>query len=338
MTRARIALLLCLVLGALLPAAAGRAAAPIHMGYLGVSSDAGIFIGLDKGYFAAQGLDLSLERFGVGADQMVLLAAGRLDIASGAPSATLFNTIARGLPVAVVADKGSLRKGFGFNVFVVRKALVDAGQFKGLGDLRGRVLASANPASIVNFQNYLILKKGGLTPRDVTIEYVEYVDQPAAMANGKIDAAVMVEPFASAAAARGVGKIVMPLDEILPDFQTAVIFYNTRWARANLGAAHGWMVAYVRGLRYYDEALHNPQIRDDVIRIMTSRTAIKDRAVWDRMIWPGLNPNGTVTVRSILDYERWLLNERLISEFVAASRFVDQSYAEQAVSVLGPAR
>src|SRR5436853_4109930 len=191
MRRAR-ALILCLGLGALSLVGAGRAAtpagaaSPVRMGYLGVSSDAGIFIALDKGYFKEQGLDLALERFGVGADQMALLGAGRLDIASGAPSPTLFNAVARGLPVVVVADKGSLRKGFGFNVLVVRKALVDAGQFKTLSDLRGRVLGSASPASIVNFENYLALKKGGLTPRDVTVEYLEFVDQPAAMANGKV--------------------------------------------------------------------------------------------------------------------------------------------------------
>ena len=335
MTGGRAARLLCLLLALLLPAAA-RAAVTVRMGYLGVSSDAGIFIALDKGYFKEQGLDLSLERFGVGADQMALLGSGRLDIASGAPSPTLFNAVNRGLPVSVVADKGSLRKGFGFNVFVVRKALVDGGQFKTLADLRGRVIGSPNPASIVNFQTQLILKKGGLTAKDVSTEYVEFVDQPAAMANGKIDAAVMVEPFGTATEARGVGKIVMPLDQLLPDFQTAVIFYNSQWARAHADDAQRWMVAYVKGLRYYNESLRNRQVRDDVITIMTGHTAIKDRAVWDKMIWPGLNPNGALTVRTILDYERWLLNERQVGEFVVPARFVDSSYVERAVAVLGP--
>ena len=329
----------CACLGLLGPVPSGRAAAPaVHMGYLGVASDAGIFIALDKGYFKAQGLDLALERFGVGADQMALLGAGRLDIASGAPSPTLFNAIESGLPVAVVADKGSLRKGFGFNVLVVRRALVDGGQFKGLADLRGRVLGSPNPASIVSFENYLILKKAGLTPRDMTVEYVEFADQPAAMANGKIDAAVMVEPFATAAESRGIGKIVMPLDQILPDFQTAVIFYNRDWARTHAEEAQRWMVAYVQALRYYNRALRDRRVRDDVITIMTNHTPIKDRAVWDKMIWAGLNPDGTVTSRTILDYERWLLNERQIGRFVTAAGFVDPSYTEHAVAVLGPAR
>ena len=315
---------------------ASRAASSIQMGYIGVSSDAGIFIALDKGYFKEQGLELSLERLAAGADQMALLGSGHLQIASGGISPTLFNAVNRGLPVVVAADKGSLRKGFGFNVFVVRKALVDGGQFKDLSDLRGRVLGSNSPASPVAFQTSLILKKGGLSVKDVKMEYMDFGDQPAAMANGKIDAAVMVEPFATATEARGIGKIVLPLDQIMLDFQTAVIFYNAQWARERPEDARRWMVAYVKALRYYNQSLRDRAVRDDVITILTAHTAIKDRAVYDKMIWPGLHPNGAVNVRPLLDYERWLLNEHLITQFVPPGRFIDSSYAEHAVGVLGP--
>jgi NitT/TauT family transport system substrate-binding protein len=335
--RLRAGMLSWLAIGLLGGPAALGAAPPIHVGYLGTSGDAGIFIALDKGYFAEQGLTVSPERFGVGADQMALLGAGRLDVASGAPSPTLFNAVSRGLPISVVADKGSLRKGFGFNVLVVRKALIDSGQFKGLSDLRGRVIA-APTASVVNFEDYLILKKGGLTPRDVTIEDIGFQDQPAAMANGRIDAAVMVEPFGTATESRGVGKIVMTLDQLLPDFQVALIYYNTSWARAHSDDARRWMVAYVKALRYYNDALHNQQIRDDVITILAAHTPIKDRAVYDKMVWPGFNPDGGVAWRGLLDYERWLLNEHQITEFVAPARFLDQSYVENAVKILGPIR
>ncbi len=214
--RFRAGLLVWMAMALLAAPAALGAAPPIRVGYLGTSGDAGIFIAVDKGYFAEQGLTVSLERFGIGADQMALLGAGRLEVASGAPSPTLFNAVSRGLPIVVVGDKGSLRKGFGFNVLVVRKALIDSGQFKGLGDLRGRAIA-APAASVVNFEDYLILKKGGFAPKDVTIVDIGFQDQPAAMANGKIDAAVMVEPFGTATESRGIGKVVMTLDELLPE-------------------------------------------------------------------------------------------------------------------------
>ncbi|HKX19395.1 MAG TPA: ABC transporter substrate-binding protein [bacterium] len=330
---------LCGVAAALLlwggPQPAPAAAVPARLGYIGISSDAGIFIAIDKGYFKEQSVEVSLERFGLGADQMALLGAGQLDVASGAVSPTMFNAIARGLPIAVVADKGSFRTGFGFNVLVVRKMLVDGGQFKTLADLRGRTLAVPGPGSILNFEDYLVLKKGGLTPNDVRIEYIDLADQPAAMANGRLDAAIMVEPFATASEQRGIGKIVMPLDQLLPEFQTSVIYFNTAWARAHADQAKGWMVAYVKGLRYYNAALRNRRIRDDVITIMAAHTPIKDRAVWDKMIWPGLNPNGTATARTLLDYQRWLLNEHQTSEFLPPARFLDTSYTEYATRILG---
>jgi len=338
--RVAVRLALCLLLGVVLgqpvflPAA--RAAAPIRMGYIGISSDAGIFIAIDKGYFKAQGIGLSLERFGLGgADQMALLGSGRLEIASGALSPTLFNAVARGLPISAVADKGSFRKGFGFNVLVVRKALVDTGQFKGLSDLKDGVMAVPGPGSVINFEDYLVLKKGGLTPKDVTTEYIDLADQPAAMANGKLDAAIMVEPFATAAEARGIGKIVMPLDQLLPDFQTSLIYYNAQWAREHPDDARRWMIAYVRGLRYYNRAFTDPRVRDEVITILAAHTPVKDRAVYDKMIWPGLNPDGIVAPRTMLDFERWLLNTRQIIEFITPSRFVDQSFAQYAIKVLG---
>lgn len=309
----------------------------IRVGNQALSSDAGIFIALDKGYFKEQGLEISLERFGGGtAEEIPLLATGRLEVGAGTPGATLFNAIVRGIPIVAVADKGSIRKGFGFNVLVVRKALVDSGQFKQLSDLKGRVIASAGVASLVNFEIFLTLKRAGLTVKDVTIEYIELPDQIAAMANGKIDAAVMVEPLATAAELRGIGQIVMPMDRLLPDFQIALIYFSGQWAHEHPDDARRWMIAYVKGLRYYNQAFKDPKVRDDVILILSAHTPIKDRAVYDKMIWPGLHPDGTVDTRTLLDYERWLVNERQVSQFLPPARFVDLSFAQYAARTLGP--
>lgn len=313
------------------------AQAPIRMGNLGNSADAALFIAEDKGYFKEQGIAISLERFGVGADQMALLGAGRMDIASGGLSPTLFNAIARGLPIVAVADHGSLRTGFGFNVLVVRRALLDAGQYRGPADLRGRVLASPNPASVVTYEYALILKGAGLTLRDVRVETVPFPDQVEALANGKVDATITLEPLGTVAEARGAGRIMMTLDRVLPDFPVSLIYYNTQWARGHPEDARRWMVAYVKGLRYYNRALHDRAVREDVIAIMAAHTPIKDRQMWDRMIWPGLHPDGLINTRAILDYEHWLINDRQITTFVLPAQLADLSYVRYAVSILGPA-
>ena len=55
-----------------------------------------------------------------------------------------------------------------------------------------------------------------------------------------------------------------------------------------------------------------------------------------RRVWPGLDPDGAIGMRSLL--ERWLLNEHQISELVPPDRLADLSYIRDAVRVLGPYR
>jgi NitT/TauT family transport system substrate-binding protein len=131
---------------------------------------------------------------------------------------------------------------------------------------------------------------------------------------------------------------VLPLDQVLPGFGFGLILYNREWARRNPQEARRWMIAYVKGLRYYNEAFDTSEGRNDLIAIMTARTSIKDRTVWDRMSWPGLDPDGNIDMRSLLDHQRWLLNEHLISQFVLPDRLVDLSYVREAAKILGPHR
>lgn len=336
MNRIAVLCALCVFLIAAPSPAPSRAAGVIRVGHPGYVSDIGLFIAQDKGYFREQGVVVSFEPVTGGAEQVALLGTGRLEIATGAFSPTLFNAIARGLPIVAVADKGSVRDGFGYAALVVRKALVDSGRYRSLKDLRGLVLATPDNASPSPFLYYVVLKHAGMTMRDVTMGYVGVLDQPIAMANGKIDASMMGEPLVSAVEARGIGKVVLTVDQVLPKFEFGMILYNTDWARRHPQEARRWMVAYVKALRYYNEAFRTPRGRDDLITIMISHTAIKDRAVWKRMRWPGLDPDGMVDIRGQMDYQRWLLNEHQVTQFILPDRLVDLSYARDAANVLGP--
>jgi hypothetical protein len=74
-----------------------------------------------------------------------------------------------------------------------------------------------------------------------------------------------------------------------------------------------------------------------VIAIFAACTPIKDRAVYNKMIRPGLNPHGTVAARSPLEYERWLVNTDQIAECLTSHQVVDPSITAYAVKLLSPA-
>src|SRR5215813_6075791 len=113
----------------------------LQVGLVGSTSDAGFFIANDKGYFKDQGIEIEITRLDTAAKMVAPLGRGQLDVGGGAPSAGLLNAITRDIPLKIVADKGNINKGFGFQAIVVRKELWDSGAVRGPADLKGRPVA-----------------------------------------------------------------------------------------------------------------------------------------------------------------------------------------------------
>ena len=71
------------------------------------ASDAGIFLAMDRGFFAEQGLEIDLTR---GSSELVpSLANGDLDVLAPAVSAALLNAMARDIPLRIVATRAPIR-------------------------------------------------------------------------------------------------------------------------------------------------------------------------------------------------------------------------------------
>src|SRR4051794_6716214 len=225
-----------------------RAAEKLKMGVLGASTDAGFFIAMDRGYFAEQGLDLDTTPFDSAARMVAPLGAGQLDVGGGAHNAGLFNAVARGIPLKLVADKGSTPPGFGFQALLFRNDLADAGQLRGPGDLRGlRVAVSARGTSAeVALAEWLATT--GLTLDDITPTELDFADHATALAGGGVEASVTIEPFLTRILDQGTARLYQRTDEQSPGRQVAEIIYSGDFAREQPDLARRFMVAYVRAL------------------------------------------------------------------------------------------
>ena len=115
-------------------ACSDRAAEPVtvvvRVGIANASSDVGLFIAHKKGYFSAEGLNVSFVPFDSGARMVAPLGAGRLDVGAGSPSAGLYNAIVRGIPIKIVADRDGAPKGYGYQPLLVRRELVRERSFQ----------------------------------------------------------------------------------------------------------------------------------------------------------------------------------------------------------------
>jgi NitT/TauT family transport system substrate-binding protein len=83
----------------------------VSVAELGVSSDAAIYIGIQKGYFAEQRIDVDRQHFNAAGDIVTELSTGSLDVASGAPGAGFFNALANAIPLKIVASNQRFEPG-----------------------------------------------------------------------------------------------------------------------------------------------------------------------------------------------------------------------------------
>ncbi|HEY7067670.1 MAG TPA: ABC transporter substrate-binding protein [Chloroflexota bacterium] len=309
-------------------------------GVLASTTDAGIFIAQDLGYFKEQGIELDLSNFDSAARMVAPLGAGQLEIGAGSHSAGLNNAISRGVDIKLVADKGSATPGHGFQALLYRKDLVDSGQVRTPADLRGRRMGVSARGISVEVALATWLKRAGLTMDDVEPVEMGFPDQINALANGSLDGTISIEPFLTRILDLNVGTVYQRTDELIPGYQVAEVFYSGQFMREQPDVARRFMIAYLKGVRYYNDGFDKGDAakRQEVVNILTRNTTVKDAALYDRMVMPGLAPDGHLNVASLAEDQDYFLAAGLQQQRIDINTLVDHSFADAAVQVLGPYR
>jgi len=309
----------------------------IKFGQVGSISDAAIFIADAKGYFKEQGITLDLQTFQSAANMTTPLGTGELDAGGGAPSAGLFNAIGRGVNIRIVADKGSLTPGHGYEAVLVRKDLAD--RVKSAKDMKGLKVSIAAQDIVPEYSLDAFLRTGGLTIKDITVVPLAFPDMIAALANKAIDVAVPTEPTATRILDAGTGVLITRTDVVVPGEQTAVILYSEKFAAQNKDAAVRFMKAYLQGARFYNDAFDkkDPAKRKEAIDILAKGTKL-DAALIERVVLPGIDPNGAVNTKSLDAAQQYFVQKGSQTKAIDMSKVVDTSFAEAAVKELGSYR
>ncbi|MFI5265757.1 MAG: ABC transporter substrate-binding protein [Chloroflexota bacterium] len=319
------------------PSASSGAPDTVRFGSLTPSaSDAGWLIANAKGYFAEQRIKLEISRFSNGSELVPPLGTNQLDVGGGAPNAGLFNAVARDVPLLIVADKGSTPPGYGFQAFVVRKDLMDSGKFKSPADLKGMKVALPQRAQSGEVSLVEILKSGGLKLSDVDLTVMPFPEMSAAYANKNIDASTYIEPFITNAVEQGFVSIWQRGDQYTPNQQVAAIQFAPQFAK-NTDLATRFMVAYLKGVRLYNDAFakKDPAAKAEVVDILARETTLKDKALYDKMGLPGLNPNGTVNVADLKRQQDYYLSSGQQKNAADLDKVVDGSFVAAALKQLG---
>jgi NitT/TauT family transport system substrate-binding protein len=155
-----------------------------------------VFTAEDRGYFAANGLNVTLVEYPTGAAAIDALRVGKIDIAGSSEYPVVVNAFGQ-RDISII---GSFSRSY--NEYLV----VRADRIRNASDLRGRRVALPLH-TMPEFYLGRFLELHGLMAGEVSLVNSVPAEAVAAMENGSIDAAVAWEPFVSRMSGTGTGTI-----------------------------------------------------------------------------------------------------------------------------------
>ncbi|MGV3488723.1 MAG: ABC transporter substrate-binding protein [Tuberibacillus sp.] len=300
----------------------------------GSASGAGFYIATEKGYFKDYNINVKYATFSNSDDMLPALAAGKVDVAGGISSASFFNSIAQGIDVKMIADKGHNNKGSSYFTFVIRKDLQK--KVKDYKDFKGLKVAVSAKNAVDDYMFQQMLNHAGLKRNDVHFVLMsDFGNMIAGMQSKSIDAALQIEPLITKGEEEGVHVRFKDATDYAPKAQIAMVLGSPKFVDDRQDVAIRFMLAYLKGVRDYNDAfVKNKGNKDEIINIMTKYTALKDAKQWEKVGVTGLDPNGRMFVDDIKNQYKWYKSQGGIVGDVDFNKAVDTSLAEKAVEIL----
>ncbi|RSZ59838.1 ABC transporter substrate-binding protein [Massilia atriviolacea] len=189
---------------------------PLRVGWVFAMANAPALIADKKGFYAAEGLKVDLRQFGDGPLLQQAVAAGELDLAYvGAPP--VYQWASRGLEAKIIAKVN----------YGQAALLADAASaVTSVAGLRGKRLASLPKGSGMDvlLRGFVLREHARLDPdRDLGIVAMAPANMPAALERHAVDAAFTFEPFVSQALLRGKTRLLLDVNQALPNHPWYVI-------------------------------------------------------------------------------------------------------------------
>jgi len=219
----------------------------LTVGYISGASLAPAFVAEDLGCYEEQGLDVTFEPISNPADAIAFLSQRKIDAYVGSPSAGMFNQVARGATLKLVASLGSVN--------VPGDEPAPSGLYGGAGvekveDLRGKRVASLGTVgTATSFLLGKSLAEGGLTFADIEVVPLSVADMGEALRNGGVAAALLIAPYTQQAVDGGYAKELVDSKIAYGEETTSAVMYGPTLLEENreTGVAYLKAVACAAG-------------------------------------------------------------------------------------------
>jgi NitT/TauT family transport system substrate-binding protein len=187
----------------------------VKVGVLPISNVAPLYLGVEKGFFRDERLEVEPAPAQSGNEIVAAMVAGDQQFAflGYVPA---MSARSQGLPIKLVAnaDNGAVKAADEWTVIMVRKDST----VREVGDLAGKTIAVNAIKGVGEVVIKAALDKRGVDPDSIRLLEVPFPEMPAALARGRVDAIWAPEPFLTSVIGEGAREIEAPLTTLGPRF------------------------------------------------------------------------------------------------------------------------
>ena len=220
-----------------------------------------IYIGLTKGYFAAEDVKLDLVFIQSSAALVQQLTAGSIDLALSTGLADPIRAIDKGAPIAIVR----------IEMQAPPYALLAKPDIKRWTDLKGKTISIGGPKDITRIYLERMAVPNGLKPGDYDTVFAGATSARfSALQSGAVDAAILLPPFNFYAESAGFTNLGLTVDyaKELPFTGTVV---GRAWASAHKATLDKVLSVNAKSMAWFSD----PANRAEAIAIMVEASKLK---------------------------------------------------------------
>lgn len=307
----------------------------ISVGMLKLTPSAPIFIGMEKGFFEEENIEIDPQWFDAAQPVSVATAGNKVDVGATGLSASIYNMAALGQKMYIVADKGMEKKDYPATVIMVQKG----SSIKSIKDLKGKKIGITQTGGTYHYLLGRALELNGLSLDDVTVTPLGAIGATMETLKSKqVDATLLSEPNVTKAVNDGYGEVLTPLGDEL-DSQNAAIFLSPEFYGKKDDAVR-FMKAYIKACRYYyDAALkleNGKQVKgenfDEVVNIIAEYTGQPAANIEGAL--PYMDREGKLFKEDIATQIEFYLKNKLIEKEIDAKEITDMKIWEEALKQL----
>lgn len=318
-----------LLAGALL-VCASAAAKPLELIVFHGGANWPVWVGLEKGSFASQGVEIHITHTPGSVFLVKGLVEGRFDLGF-----TTFDNVvgydegqgeARlDRPADLVAVLGGLTGGL--------RLVVDP-SVHSFAELRGKSLAVDAPSTGYSLVLRKMLERGGLAPSDYRFENLGGTGERAeALLQGRTLGTILTSPIDIVPIAKGY-RVLADSRQIGP-YQATLFVARREWARAHEAQLIGFIRGYVEALHWLSDPAHREEAAAIYRKYLPKATDASARKAWDALL---ASRDEGLTGEGRIDMQGAATVVKLRAEYGEprkalgdASKYVDESWYRKAI-------